>query len=304
LATEAGVLAEVQRLLLLPTVQERVTALVAEVLGADKALTSARDAATFPELDQELRQAMTDEMNDFIQRNLFGGKPLSELFSSRQALVSDKLAAFYGVAHAGPPSLVELPADQRGGVLTRGATLLSLPTGSRSVHRGLFIAHHYLCRDLPEPPAAVQAQIEQTLALGLTERQMTDLRASKVDCAGCHALFDSLGLAFEHYDFIGKYLTERDGAAVDASGELSYTDVDGPFADAIALADRLATSRTVAVCLSQRLAGQVLGRALDQREGCAVEHAVEPWSAGARVLGELVPLLTRSSFFLRRAKGN
>ena len=42
-----------------------------------------------------------------------------------------------------------------------------------------------------------------------------------------------MGLAFEHYDFIGKYLTMRDGAPVDAHGDLNHTDVDGPFKDVV-----------------------------------------------------------------------
>ena len=88
---------------------------------------------------------------------------------------------------------------------------------------------------------------------------MSELRASKATCSACHSNFDSLGLAFERYDFIGQYLTERDGAPVDAHGTLNHTDVDGPFKDVIELSDLLAKSKDVAVCMPQRLAAQAVG---------------------------------------------
>jgi hypothetical protein len=304
LATEQGVADQVQRLLGLPAVKERVTGLFTKIVGADQALTSQRDPKAYPELDTALRQAMADEIHEFVQTNVFGQHTLPELFTSRQATVNDKLASLYGVSHSGASSSVQLPTDQRSGILTRGATLLSLPTGSRSVHRGLFIANNYLCRVLLSPPANLQAEITQTLALGLNERQVSELRASKAQCAACHSNFDSLGLAFEHYDFIGKYLTERDGAPVDAHGTLKNTDVDGPFKDVVEMSDLLSKSKDVAVCLPQRLAAQALGRKLADSENCAVKQLIDPWASGDRQLGALVPLMAKSHVFLYRAKAN
>ena len=304
LATDQGVATEVDRLLGLPAVKERVTGLVTNIVGADQAMTSQRDAMAYPQLDTALRQAMADEMHDFVQTNVFGQHTLADLFTSRQALVTDKLATLYGVSHSGAASPVQLPTDQRSGILTRGATLLSLPTGSRSVHRGLFIANNYLCRVLQAPPASLQGQISQTLALGLNERQVSELRASKPTCAACHSNFDSLGLAFEHYDFIGGWLTQRDGAPVDASGTLNHTDVDGPFKDVVELSDLLAKSKDVAVCMPQRIAAQALGRKLGDSETCSIRQLVDPWTAGDKQLGALVPLMAKSHFFLYRAKAN
>jgi hypothetical protein len=304
LATDQGVSDQVTRLLGLPAVKERMTGLVTKIVGADQAMTSMRDPMAYPELDMPLRQAMADEVHDLVQTNVFAQHTLADLFTSRQALVNDKLAALYGVSHAGAPSMVQLPPDQRTGILTRAATLLSLPTGSRSVHRGLFIANNYLCRVLSPPPPALLAQVTQTLALGLTERQVSELRASKQQCAACHSNFDSLGLAFEHYDFIGKWLTERDGAPVDAHGTLSHTDVDGPFKDVVEMSDLLAKSKDVAVCLPQRIAAQALGRKLEDSENCAVEQLVDSWASGDKQLGNLIPLMAQSRFFLYRGKAN
>ena len=304
LASAEGIATELTRLLGLPEVQQHVTGLFVEVLGADGARSSVRDPAAFPELDQPLRQAMDDEVRYLVNGNVFGQRPLGELFTTRESLVTDALSQFYGAGYSGPPAVGPLPADQRTGILSRGATLLSLPTGSRVVHRGLFIANRYLCRVMAPPPAGIQAEIEQTLALGLTEREISELRGSKPACAGCHANFDSLGLAFEHYDLAGKYLSERDGAPVDASGVLEQTDVDGPFGDLIELSELLARSKDVAVCLPQRVTERVLGLTLDEPEKCAVRRTIDGWADGDRQLGQLLELLPQSDFFLRRAKGN
>ena len=146
--------------------KERVTGLVTNIVGADQALTSQRDPKVYPQLDTALRLAMADEMHDFVQTNVFGQRPLAELFTSRQALVNAPLAKLYGVSHSGAASAVQLPADQRTGILSRAATVLSLATGSRSVHRGLFIANNYLCRVLQPPPANLQGEISMTMPSG------------------------------------------------------------------------------------------------------------------------------------------
>ena len=91
LGTDQGVASEVDRLLGLPAVKERVTGLVTNIVGADQAMTSQRDAKVYPQLDTALRQAMADEMHDFVQTNVFGQHTLADLFTSRQALVNDKL---------------------------------------------------------------------------------------------------------------------------------------------------------------------------------------------------------------------
>jgi hypothetical protein len=178
--------------------------------------------------------------------------------------------------------------------------ILSLPTGSRAVHRGLFIAQNYLCRVMAPPPTNLQAEITKTVALGLNERELAELRASKASCAGCHSSFDGIDLAFEHYDLVGTFLTERDGAAVNAHGELHHSDADGSFANLLELSELLARSRDVALCLPQP--GRVheithqsyLNKHLDLRlitnwygercspSSCSTSPLLRTWTAPAR----------------------
>ena len=72
----------------------------------------------------------------------------------------------------------------------------------------------------------------------------------------------------------------------------------------VELSDLLAKSKDVAVCMPQRLAAQALGRKLGDSEMCSMRQLVDPWTAGDKQLGALVPLMAKSHFFLYRAKAN
>ena len=56
-------------------------------------------------------------------------------------------------------------------------------------------------------------------------------------CASCHEKMDYIGFGFEHYDAIGQFRATENGQSIDASGELTGTDVDGWFNGAPELAD-------------------------------------------------------------------
>jgi hypothetical protein len=62
---------------------------------------------------------------------------------------------------------------------------------------------------------------------------------------------DPIGFGFEHYDGIGAWRDDQNGIAVDATGELVETDVNGPFDGAVELANRLAGSDQVRDCVAR-----------------------------------------------------
>jgi hypothetical protein len=83
---------------------------------------------------------------------------------------------------------------------------------------------------------------------------------------------DPIGFSFEHYDSIGRFSTEdHNGFAIDASGELEYTDdVNGPFRDALELSDRLAESDDVASCLATQAFRYAQGRRAEEEDACSL----------------------------------
>ena len=54
-----------------------------------------------------------------------------------------------------------------------------------------------------------------------TVRQRLTVHRNEPMCAGCHKIIDPIGLAFENFDTAGEFRASENGAAIDASGDLS-----------------------------------------------------------------------------------
>jgi hypothetical protein len=82
-----------------------------------------------------------------------------------------------------------------------------------------------------------------------TMRDRLEMHRSVARCAGCHALMDPIGLAFENFDAIGAYRETDNGHELDTSG-----DIDGAtFADPKELATLLRDMPTASECLVRQL---------------------------------------------------
>ncbi len=145
---------------------------------------------------------------------------------------------------------LELPAEQRAGVLTL-ASVLSSHAGPRQpspVGRGVAVLDRLLCTTL-SPPGDVPP-LEQSLE-GLdpqTNRDKYDIHQAADACGGCHRIIDGIGFAFEHYDSMGRWRELDNGHPVDATGQLVGVDVEGSVDGAVQLAQALAQSRDVHDC--------------------------------------------------------
>jgi hypothetical protein len=65
----------------------------------------------------------------------------------------------------------------------------------------------------------------------LTIRQKVELHRADASCAVCHNRIDPPGFALENFDAIGRWRTEQDAAAIDATGSLPGLGAfDGPAA--------------------------------------------------------------------------
>ena len=81
-------------------------------------------------------------------------------------------------------------------------------------------------------------------------RERLAIHSADPRCAGCHAQMDPLGLAFEHYDGIGRYRDEDVGEPIDTAGVLTGVGGgDAPFNDAVELAQLLARAPEVRALL-------------------------------------------------------
>ena len=103
---------------------------------------------------------------------------------------------------------------QRGGLLPMAVFLTKNAPGLRTspVKRGYWVVRRVLGEQIPPPPAQVPELPSDERKLGdLTLREMLAKHRENAACAGCHARFDSFGLAFEGYGPVGERAHRRPG---------------------------------------------------------------------------------------------
>jgi len=300
LMTEAGLQAEAERLLAQPEVQSNVTAMFRRLFQLDR-IHEISKAPTITDFTPELIESMVRETDRFLDETIWNGPgTLSALLTSRTSYVDERMAQHYGLPHPGGDALVEveLPEGERAGILTQPSvmTIEALPDQSSVVHRGVFIARELLCFHPPAPMASDLMQGQAFKDQEPTERGRAGLRAMNTRCRGCHGFFDPIGLAFEHYDTLGRFRTEiatPEGAVpVDATSELNIADVSGPIDGAVELADLLAGSDSVRACMARQLASYAFGARIADEQACTVEPLVEAFEQSGGELRALVQAVT------------
>ena len=157
-------------------------------------------------------------------RNLF------ELIDADYTFLNDSLALHYDIRGIAGQTMraVQLPNDQRGGLLSMAGILTTTSTPERTspVRRGAFIVELLLGENLPPPPPNVP-ELEAGEKAGTVREELEAHRASKA-CSGCHNRIDPYGIVLEHYDQFGAWRDKDKGKPVSASTELEDgTSIDG-----------------------------------------------------------------------------
>ncbi len=150
----------------------------------------------------------------------------------------------------------ELP-DERAGLLTRAGVLAvyAKPIDTSPTTRGLFVRQRLLCEIIPDPPPGVPTELPPTSDDIKTNRERVALHMTEPTCAACHQLVDPLGLAMEHFDGIGKFREDQDGATLDVTGDLDGAAFDG----ALELGELLAVDPRIPGCAVRQLSRFALG---------------------------------------------
>ena len=293
LDTDAGISTAVDRLLADRLVQQNLSNMFGRFFQLN----------LIPELDRPLpdwpalADAMHDEATTLLSSVLWQKTgTLSELLTTREAVVSPALALLYGVtAPAGAATTpLLLPEAERAGILTRAGLMAARAetTTTSVVYRGLQVARGLLCVDTPPPPASISAQIQALKAEVLTERQRADKRRQTAPCNGCHTFFDPFGITFEHYDPIGKYRTAirmPDGdVPVDSSQDLQIADISGHFENAVQLSAALAKSPAARECMSRQIASYAIGEKLTYEQACTTGALSKNFEASGGNLKTLI----------------
>lgn len=182
------------------------------------------DRARFPSFSDGLRSAMFEEPIRFLLDVFRNNRSILDLLFARDTFVNPVLARHYGMSGvAGDDSswvrVQDADRYDRGGLLPMAAFLTKNAPGLRTspVKRGFWVAKNILGDQIPPPPPVVPELPADEAKMDLPLRQMLERHRSNPSCAGCHARFDSFGLAFEGFDPVGQRRThDLGGRPVDA----------------------------------------------------------------------------------------
>jgi hypothetical protein len=186
-------------------------------------LNNSVDRQRFPAFTNELRTAMFEEPVRFIEDAISNDLPVLNFLYADYTWVNPVLAKFYGMPEVkGDPDtwvkVYDANRYDRGGLLPMAVFLTQNSPGLRTspVKRGNWVVQKILGEVVPPPPPVVPELPSDESKSDLPIRDMLARHRQNPVCAGCHARFDSFGLAFEGYGPVGGARTkDLGGRAVD-----------------------------------------------------------------------------------------
>ncbi len=297
LDTAEGVAAAAASLVADPRVADRMTAFFSEYAQLEQVTHIAKSETLFPEFTPELQSSMLEGAELFLRNVVLApNADVRAFYNGVQTYADANLASLYGVDEpASGFEQVTLPAENgRVGILGQAAFLAGQSQADRTspTRRGLFLLQSLFCTTAPAPPGGVDTTLAPPDA---TKTTRENLEAHRVDpqCAGCHALFDPLGVALENFDPIGRYRDNENGLPIDASGEWAGT----PFNNAAELGAILAQDPNVEACLLRNFYRNANGRAEDDKDQTQITAMADSLEANGYVWRDFLADFVASDAF-------
>jgi mono/diheme cytochrome c family protein len=197
---------------------------------------------------------------------------------------------------------VELPKDERAGILTQPAWLVafSTTTDNHAILRGKWVRERLLGGVVPDIPITVDAQLPDEPEKTLRER----MRVTQGEyCWKCHQLMNRVGLPFEQYDHYGRFRTEELGQPVDATGGFEHTldpKLQGDVTNPVEFVRKMADSEIVEQVFVRHCFRYWLGRNETPGDANSLQTAHNAYrESGGSMKALIVSLLTSESFLYR-----
>jgi Protein of unknown function (DUF1592)/Protein of unknown function (DUF1588)/Protein of unknown function (DUF1595)/Protein of unknown function (DUF1585) len=312
-AAEAGQLespeqikSQARRMIATASTKAQVGEFHAQWLLLDEVEHAEKDRAAFPTYTDEIPGRFKSETNRFLDHVLWQGTGAwQQMLTAPFTFADPVLAKFYGLPQPGTNSFESVSLEDSGriGILTQGSIMAAHAKANQTspILRGKFIRERLFCQQLPAPPPNADTKAPE-LDPNLTTRERFALHSTHPACAACHQLMDPIGLGFENFDAISGWRTSENGKPINASGELSDTDVDGKFDGVAQLSKKLATSEQVQQCLALQWFRFSFGRLESESDGCSLATIFKNLNADAS-LEDLLLAVVGSDAFMYRAKG-
>lgn len=361
LDTREGVAAAAKRLLDdAKTPKPRIMRFFREYFGYDKAREVFQEDKANPDHDARALVEDTDKLIEYILEQ--DKNVLRELLTTNKAFVAYKTAAdtkkkrlqeiakfeegkkkdpakyknktlklpgrsvylAYNLTDFPETQPVELPADQRAGILTQPSWLAAnaKTDENHAIFRGKWVRERLLGGVVPDVPITVDAQLPDSPDKTLRERMKV---TQQEYCWKCHQFMNPVGLTFETYDFFGRYREKEplikvtapapDGkkkneparthfdVPVDASGGITFSNdpkIEGDVKNAVEMLKKLATSERVEQVFVRHAFRYWMGRNENLGDGPSLQYAHRSYKESGGSMKALVVALLSSDSFLYR----
>ena len=295
---------EVRRMIIDPKAKDAYGDFATQWLSLTQLPSALKDASLG--FTPQMAQSMLAETGAFVSDIFLGAKAtgsLTDLLTSQRSFIDGTLAKIYGISGVTGTALqqVTFPAGQRAGILTQASfqTMHGDVDGSFPVRRGAQVYRRLFCKEV-NLPDNVQVVPPPPATAGQTTRQRFAQHAMN-PCAGCHALFEPIGFAFENYDGLGGYRTTDNGQPVDASGSLTIGTTPVTFKNAIDLAGDLAQNDQVRDCVATQWMRYVLRRREGDGDLASLQKAQATFRAASFDMRELLVSIASTDAFSHRS---
>ncbi|MCB9779310.1 MAG: DUF1592 domain-containing protein [Alphaproteobacteria bacterium] len=283
LTNDAGLLAQVDRMLADDRVVDGVRNLFTEMLHLDELDDLNKDPTIFTYMSDDLAESAREETLLGIEALVFDDDAsYLDLYTTQRTFLDRTLAAVYDVPAPEREGFGEVWLADDGG--RRGflgqASFLALnahATSTSVTRRGIFIREVVLCQPIPDPPANANTAIPEVAEDAPTMRERIAVHLENPECATCHELTDPIGLGFENFDGLGRWRLAENGATIDPSGELD----GGAFTDAWTLGQVVADHPQTGPCMTQTMLQYATGNVADDLDETLVDWHTDGFSANA-----------------------
>jgi len=265
------------------------------------------DPATFPDFDDNLREAFEQETELFVESQLRENRSIVDLLSADYTFLNERLARHYGIPNVYGTRFRRVTlagTAHRGGLLGQGSllTVTSYANRTSPVLRGKWLLANILGTPVPPPPADVPS-LKETGENGqpASVRERLEQHRKNPVCSSCHSQMDPLGFALENFDAVGKWREVAEGGApVDATAALPngtrFQGLNG-LRDVL-LARREQFVRTV----NEKLLTYALGRGIEYYDLPVVRRIVRDAAPDYRWSAIVIGITASTPFQMRLAE--
>ncbi len=267
-----------------------------------------------PEFTDHLKEQMRQETRHFLMEVLREDLSATNLIDSDFLVLNETMARHYGIDGVWGSKFRRTPVSSRGGLLTQASVLLGASTGedSHPIKRAVWVRKRLLDDPPPPPPPNVpELDSENPHFEGLSIREQLRMHRQDAGCNQCHREIDPWGVAFEHFDAVGRWRDQirrmRPKTDEEAAPEFDLTPVDAhetlPDGTEINGVDDLreyllgTRKEDFARALVTKLMAYGLGRSLEFTDDRQVERFTADFIANDMKLKGLVKKVVSSDLF-------